>query len=267
MGLLYFNMPLDASSLRGRLNLLFNGLVFFCLMPYVSMSLYTADKKFYIADASAKLYRPHAYYAAKARGAHAPPRAGGRPPAADAHPPLPLGAARPPPAKRARARARSGTRPAPSLPHFPRPPPARAQVTATVPFQVLSALIFTFTVYGMAGLRPGVVHVVKNGVLAAQLYLIAVQARARAAPRPLLPPAPRPLPPAPPPRLPPPPPPHQLGARGATRRRPRPPRAAPRPAPAARCCTAARCSRPTRTRPSCSPSCGAPSSCCSPTSL
>jgi hypothetical protein len=65
MGLLYFDMPSDASSLRGRLNLLFNGLVFFCLMPYVSMSLYTADKKFYIADASAKLYRAHAYYAAK----------------------------------------------------------------------------------------------------------------------------------------------------------------------------------------------------------
>ncbi len=68
MGLLYFNMPMDASSLRGRLNLLFNGLVFFCLMPYVSMSLYTADKKFYIADASAKLYRAHAYYAAKVGG-------------------------------------------------------------------------------------------------------------------------------------------------------------------------------------------------------
>jgi hypothetical protein len=71
MGMLYFNMPLDASSLRGRLNLLFNSLVFFCLMPYVSMSLYTADKKFYIADASAKLYRPHAYYAAKVGAAPA----------------------------------------------------------------------------------------------------------------------------------------------------------------------------------------------------
>ena len=113
MGLLYFNMPLDASSLRGRLNLLFNGLVFFCLMPYVSMSLYTADKKFYIADASAKLYRPHAYYAAK--------------------------------------------------------------VTATLPFQVLSALVFTYTVYGMAGLRHGLAYVAKSGVVASLLYLIAVQ--------------------------------------------------------------------------------------------
>lgn len=58
-------MPSGAESIQGRLNLLFNSLAFFCLMPYVSMSLYSAGKKFYIADASAKLYRPHAYYAAK----------------------------------------------------------------------------------------------------------------------------------------------------------------------------------------------------------
>lgn len=57
MGLLYYSMPNDASSIRGRLNMTFNNLVFFCLMPYVSMSLYCADKKFYVADASAKLYR------------------------------------------------------------------------------------------------------------------------------------------------------------------------------------------------------------------
>ncbi|KAI8470965.1 MAG: hypothetical protein J3K34DRAFT_520870 [Monoraphidium minutum] len=113
MGMLYFNMPMDASSLRGRLNLLFNSLVFFCLMPYVSMSLYTADKKFYIADSSAKLYRAHAYYAAK--------------------------------------------------------------VTATVPFQILSALIFMFTIYGMAGLRPGITYIVQTGIVSSLLFLIAVQ--------------------------------------------------------------------------------------------
>jgi ABC-type multidrug transport system ATPase subunit len=65
MGLLYYSLPADGLGLRSRLNLLFNLLAFFCLMPYVSMSLYSADKKFYVADASAKLYRPHAYYAAK----------------------------------------------------------------------------------------------------------------------------------------------------------------------------------------------------------
>ncbi len=44
-----------------------------------------------------------------------------------------------------------------------------------MPFQVLSALIFTFTVYGMAGLRPGLIHIVKNGIVTSLLYLIAVQ--------------------------------------------------------------------------------------------
>lgn len=70
MGLLYYSQPDNANSLRGRLNLLFNVLAFFCLMPYVSMSLYSADKKFYIADASAKLYRPLAYYLAKVSWLH-----------------------------------------------------------------------------------------------------------------------------------------------------------------------------------------------------
>lgn len=113
MGLLYYGMPSDATSIRGRLNMTFNILSFFCLMPYVSMSLYSADKKFYIADASAKLYRPHAYYAAK--------------------------------------------------------------VAATTPFQIISALVFCFTVYGMAGLRPGTRFILENGVTSTLLSLIAVQ--------------------------------------------------------------------------------------------
>lgn len=113
MGLLYYGMAADATSIRGRLNMTFNILSFFCLMPYVSMSLYSADKKFYIADASAKLYRPHAYYAAK--------------------------------------------------------------VAATTPFQIISALVFCFTVYGMAGLRPGTRFILENGVTSTLLSLIAVQ--------------------------------------------------------------------------------------------
>lgn len=113
MGILYYNMPDDASSIRGRLNMTFNNLVFFCLMPYVSMSLYCADKKFYVADASAKLYRSHAYYVAK--------------------------------------------------------------VLAITPFQVISALVFCFTVYGMTGLRPGARYILENGVISALLQLIAVQ--------------------------------------------------------------------------------------------
>lgn len=113
MGILYYGMPSDATSLRGRLNMTFNILTFFCLMPYVSMSLYSADKKFYIADASAKLYRSHAYYAAK--------------------------------------------------------------VAATTPFQMISALVFCFTVYGMAGLRPGMQYIWQNGAISTLLSLISVQ--------------------------------------------------------------------------------------------
>jgi hypothetical protein len=40
-------------------------LSFYCLMPYISMGLYSADKKFYLSDASSQLYRPLAYYLAK----------------------------------------------------------------------------------------------------------------------------------------------------------------------------------------------------------
>jgi hypothetical protein len=67
IGLLYYGMPTDGSSLRSRLNLCYVGLSFVVLMPYISMGLYTSDKKFYLADASAKLYRPVAYYMAKVR--------------------------------------------------------------------------------------------------------------------------------------------------------------------------------------------------------
>jgi len=112
-GLLFFNLPNDGNSLRTRLNTLFCILSFVILMPYISMGLYTADKKFYLADASAKLYRPSAYYLAK--------------------------------------------------------------VTATLPFQIICALVFDWTVYGMAGLRFIPATIFKHAVLVNILYLIAVQ--------------------------------------------------------------------------------------------
>ncbi|KAF8066171.1 abcG22 [Scenedesmus sp. PABB004] len=105
IGLLYYGMPPDASSLRARLNLCYVSLSFVVLMPYISMGLYTSDKKFYLADASAKLYRPAAYYAAK----------------------------------------------------------------------VVCALCFAWTLYGMAGMRPGGVHIVKFGAVVTLVYLISVQ--------------------------------------------------------------------------------------------
>jgi hypothetical protein len=65
MGLLFYSLPTDGTGVRSRLNLLFCSLAFVILMPYISMGLYTADKRFYLADASSKLYRPLAYYLAK----------------------------------------------------------------------------------------------------------------------------------------------------------------------------------------------------------
>jgi hypothetical protein len=70
MGLLFYSLPQDGTGVRSRLNLLFVMLAFVILMPYISMGLYTADKRFYLADASSKLYRPLAYYMAKVSGAH-----------------------------------------------------------------------------------------------------------------------------------------------------------------------------------------------------
>ncbi len=39
----------------------------------------------------------------------------------------------------------------------------------------MSALVFTFTVYGMAGLRPGARFIWENGAISTLLSLIAVQ--------------------------------------------------------------------------------------------
>jgi hypothetical protein len=65
MGLMYYDMTNSSGALKERVNMLLNILAFFCLMPYISMSLYTASKQFYLADVSAKLYTPSAYYLAK----------------------------------------------------------------------------------------------------------------------------------------------------------------------------------------------------------
>lgn len=54
-----------AEGLRSRNNILFLTNVVTMLFPYICISLYTADKRIYLADTSAKRYRPSAYYAAK----------------------------------------------------------------------------------------------------------------------------------------------------------------------------------------------------------
>mgnify|MGYP001806826867 CR=1 FL=1 len=52
-----------------------------------------------------------------------------------------------------------------------------AKVAATMPFNVVAALVFSFIVYGMAGLRPGAQYIWQNGVLNTLLSLISVQVR------------------------------------------------------------------------------------------
>jgi hypothetical protein len=66
-GLIYYALPEGGSGPRLRFNMLLNVIAFYCLIPYVSMSLYTADKRTYLADVSAKLFVPSAYYLAKVR--------------------------------------------------------------------------------------------------------------------------------------------------------------------------------------------------------
>lgn len=64
-GLLFFNLSNDVTGLLQRASGMFAMLFFYMVAPYISMSLFTSDKSRYLADVSAKLYRPLAYYLAK----------------------------------------------------------------------------------------------------------------------------------------------------------------------------------------------------------
>lgn len=186
-------------------------------MPYISMGLYASDKKFYLADASSQLYRPLSYYLAKVPGgerraaARSVGSGGARLRVAGAAAPAggqqgvfrmePAGgAAALGPRHRARLRApftRSSASPcqAPSAsnppqpahhlslprpPHPPTPAPRPPQISAITPFQIISACVFGFTVYGMAGLRSGAGSVLKAGLINTLMYLIASQVGAPA---------------------------------------------------------------------------------------
>ena len=65
-------------------------------------------------------------------------------------------------------------RPTVSPPH-PVAPPFSPQMVAITPFQIVSALVFGLTVYGMSGLRHGAAAVLKNGLVNTLMYLIASQ--------------------------------------------------------------------------------------------
>jgi hypothetical protein len=68
-GLVFYNVvpSAAATSIQLRLNVHFANTAFFLLMPYISMSLYTHDRKQYLADTSSRLYQPALYYASKVR--------------------------------------------------------------------------------------------------------------------------------------------------------------------------------------------------------
>jgi hypothetical protein len=65
-GTVFYGTPTDTlTGLRSRMTICFIVPMLACLLPYVCISLYVNDKKIYLADISAKLYRPWAYYTSK----------------------------------------------------------------------------------------------------------------------------------------------------------------------------------------------------------
>jgi hypothetical protein len=67
-GLVFYNTPADTlNGLRIRLNVCFTVTLLIALVPYMTISIYPHDRKVYLADASAKLYRPWTYYTSKVR--------------------------------------------------------------------------------------------------------------------------------------------------------------------------------------------------------
>jgi len=67
-GLMGYGISFEGvEGFRSRNNILFVTNLNTMLFPYISISLFTSDKRIYLADASAKRYRPGAYYVAKVR--------------------------------------------------------------------------------------------------------------------------------------------------------------------------------------------------------
>lgn len=54
VGVMFYSLDNTLASAQPRLNLIFANMCFFILMPYITMSLYTADKQFYLADSSSR---------------------------------------------------------------------------------------------------------------------------------------------------------------------------------------------------------------------
>jgi hypothetical protein len=65
-GLVLYNTPADTlSGLRTRMNVCFTVVFLVALVPCMTISIYPKERKVYLADASAKLKWPWAYYVSK----------------------------------------------------------------------------------------------------------------------------------------------------------------------------------------------------------
>jgi len=64
-GLVAYNTSGGADSIMQRISSCYAVLSFYLLMPFVFMSLFTSDKRFFAADTTARLYHPFQYYMAK----------------------------------------------------------------------------------------------------------------------------------------------------------------------------------------------------------
>jgi hypothetical protein len=64
-GCLFYNLGPSFQDLQNKVNLLFVTVLALLLLPYVAISLFLADKQYFIADTNAGLLSPSAYYVAK----------------------------------------------------------------------------------------------------------------------------------------------------------------------------------------------------------
>lgn len=64
-GICAWSLPGGAESMFQRMSVSYAVLTFYFLMPFVFMSIFTSDKRFFAADTAARLYHPAQYYLSK----------------------------------------------------------------------------------------------------------------------------------------------------------------------------------------------------------
>jgi hypothetical protein len=64
-GALYYNLGASYTDLQNKVNLLYVIVQSLMLLPNAAISLFTADKQYFVSDTNAGLLRPSAYYVGK----------------------------------------------------------------------------------------------------------------------------------------------------------------------------------------------------------